>query len=66
MRAIISVSDKTGVVELSTFLLNNGFTIYSTGGTFREISENVPIEHMERVVQVSELTKFPEILNGRV
>ena len=29
MRAIISVSDKTGVVELSTFLLNNGFTIYS-------------------------------------
>lgn len=66
MRAIISVSDKTGVVELSTFLLNNGFTIYSTGGTFSEISDNVPIEHTERVVQVSELTRFPEILNGRV
>ena len=66
MRAIISVSDKTGVVELSTFLLNNGFTIYSTGGTFREISDNVPVEHTDRVVQVSELTRFPEILNGRV
>ena len=66
MRAIISVSDKTGVVELSTFLLNNGFTIYSTGGTYNEISDNVPVQHQECVVQVSELTKFPEILNGRV
>ena len=50
MRAIISVSDKTGVVELSTFLLNNGFTIYSTGGTYNEISDNVPVQHLERVV----------------
>ena len=66
MRAIISVSDKTGIVELSNFLLKNGFTIYSTGGTFNEISDNVDIKHSERVVQVSELTRFPEILNGRV
>ncbi len=66
MRAIISVSDKTGVVDLSNFLLKNGFTIYSTGGTFREISDNVSIENSHHVVQVSELTRFPEILNGRV
>ena len=66
MRAIISVSDKTGVVELSNFLLKNGFTIYSTGGTFNEISDNVDVRHCDRVVQVSELTRFPEILNGRV
>ena len=58
MRAIISVSDKTGVVELSTFLLKNGFTIYSTGGTYNEISDNVPVQYLERVVQVSELTRF--------
>jgi phosphoribosylaminoimidazolecarboxamide formyltransferase / IMP cyclohydrolase len=66
MRAIITVSDKTDVVKLSNFLLKNDFTIYSTGGTFREISDNVNINYQNRVLQVSDLTHFPEILNGRV
>ena len=64
MRAIISVSDKTGVLELANFLLENGFTIYSTGGTYSKIFEAV--EKKENVLKISELTKFPEILNGRV
>ena len=63
--AIISVSNKDGIEELSTFLLNNGFTIYSTGGTFNKIRASNP-EHLEGIKQISDLTKFPEILSGRV
>ena len=64
MRAIIRVSDKTGVLELANFLLEHGFTIYSTGGTYSKIFDNV--EKKANVLKISELTKFPEILNGRV
>lgn len=60
-RAIISVSDKKGIVELAKFLIENGVEILSTGGTAKLLRENGI-----NVVDVSEFTGFPEILDGRV
>lgn len=60
-RALISVSDKTGVVELARRLADRGVEIVSTGGTKRALEEaGVP------VTGVSDVTGFPEILDGRV
>jgi phosphoribosylaminoimidazolecarboxamide formyltransferase/IMP cyclohydrolase len=60
-RAIVSVSDKTGLVEFCTALAAHGVEILSTGGTAKALREaGVP------VVEVSEHTGFPEILDGRV
>ncbi|MBR3090912.1 MAG: bifunctional phosphoribosylaminoimidazolecarboxamide formyltransferase/IMP cyclohydrolase, partial [Bacteroidetes bacterium] len=59
--ALISVSDKTGIVEFAQKLSERGIIIYSTGGTEKLLKENnVPAK------SVTELTNFPEILNGRV
>ena len=60
-RALISVSDKTGVAELAAGLVELGFELVSTGGTARALRDS-GLEAME----VSELTGFPEILDGRV
>jgi phosphoribosylaminoimidazolecarboxamide formyltransferase/IMP cyclohydrolase len=60
-RALLSVSDKTGLLELAQGLVELGIEIVSTGGTFRHLaSHGVP------VVPVSEVTGFPELLDGRV
>lgn len=60
-RALLSVSDKTGIVDFAKGLVENGFEIISTGGTFKTLEEAaVP------VLYVSEITQFPEILDGRV
>ncbi|MBC7345030.1 MAG: bifunctional phosphoribosylaminoimidazolecarboxamide formyltransferase/IMP cyclohydrolase, partial [Clostridia bacterium] len=60
-RAIISVYDKTGVVEFARQLGALGFEIISTGGTARALTESgVP------VIPVTQVTGFPEILDGRV
>lgn len=60
-RALISVSDKTGVVEFAKQLVEQGFEIISTGGTKKALADNgVP------VIGVSDVTGFPEILDGRV
>jgi phosphoribosylaminoimidazolecarboxamide formyltransferase / IMP cyclohydrolase len=60
-RALISVSDKAGVVELAKSLVTLGFEIISTGGTKKTLEENnIP------VTGVSAVTNFPEILDGRV
>jgi phosphoribosylaminoimidazolecarboxamide formyltransferase/IMP cyclohydrolase len=61
MRAIISVFDKTGVVEFARVLQGLGFELYSTGGT-----EGLLREAGADVKGVQELTGFPEILGGRV
>jgi phosphoribosylaminoimidazolecarboxamide formyltransferase/IMP cyclohydrolase len=59
--AIVSVYDKTGVVNLCQGLVASGWTILSTGGTEKALKDaNVP------VTAVSDVTKFPEILGGRV
>lgn len=61
MRALISVSDKTGVTELARKLSSIGVEIISTGGTYKKLKE----EGIE-AVEVSEITGFPECLDGRV
>jgi len=60
-RALISVSDKTGLIDFARGLSRKGVEIISTGGTARALRE-AGIE----VRDVSELTGFPEILGGRV
>ncbi|RKP48736.1 bifunctional phosphoribosylaminoimidazolecarboxamide formyltransferase/IMP cyclohydrolase PurH [Cohnella endophytica] len=60
-RALVSVSDKTGIVELCRELAQQGVQVISTGGTKSLLEkENVP------VIGISEVTGFPEILDGRV
>ncbi|MCG8426325.1 MAG: bifunctional phosphoribosylaminoimidazolecarboxamide formyltransferase/IMP cyclohydrolase [Chromatiales bacterium] len=60
-RALISVSDKTGIVDFARHLSNQGVEILSTGGTARLLTENgIP------VIEVSEHTGFPEMMDGRV
>ena len=59
--ALLSVSNKDGIVELARSLVDYGYTIISSGGTHRVISEaDVP------VTKVSDYTGSPEILGGRV
>ncbi|GEL78025.1 bifunctional phosphoribosylaminoimidazolecarboxamide formyltransferase/IMP cyclohydrolase [Tenuibacillus multivorans] len=60
-RALISVSDKTGVVDLAQQLVNQGVDIVSTGGT-KKVIEEAGIH----VTGISDVTGFPEILDGRV
>ncbi|MFE4811920.1 bifunctional phosphoribosylaminoimidazolecarboxamide formyltransferase/IMP cyclohydrolase [Peribacillus simplex] len=60
-RALISVSDKTGIVEFAQGLIEAGFEIISTGGTKKTLQDN-GIE----VIGISDVTGFPEILDGRV
>ena len=60
-RAVLSVSDKTGIVELAKFLNSIGVEIISTGGTMKAIRDaGVPVTY------VSDYTGFPEMMNGRV
>ncbi len=61
MRAIVSVSDKTGLVNFVSKLKDSNIEIFSTGGTKKSIeAEGI------KVHSISDLTGFPEILNGRV
>jgi phosphoribosylaminoimidazolecarboxamide formyltransferase/IMP cyclohydrolase len=60
-QALISVSDKTGIVEFAQALSQCGVTILSTGGTAKEL-KNAGID----VIEVSDYTGFPEMLDGRV
>jgi phosphoribosylaminoimidazolecarboxamide formyltransferase / IMP cyclohydrolase len=60
-RALISVSDKSGIVEFATALREQGVQLLSTGGTYRLLQEN----GLE-VTEVSEYTGFPEMMDGRV
>ncbi len=60
-RALLSVSDKTGLIEFATFLHAQGIEILSTGGTAKALRDaSIP------VVDVSTHTGFPEIMDGRV
>lgn len=61
MRALISVSDKTGIVELAKELTALGIEIISTGGTYNKLKE----EGID-AIEISDLTGFPECLDGRV
>ncbi|MEK6238277.1 MAG: bifunctional phosphoribosylaminoimidazolecarboxamide formyltransferase/IMP cyclohydrolase, partial [Planctomycetales bacterium] len=60
-RALISVSDKSGLVEFAQGLVQSGVELFSTGGTRRHL-ENAGLT----VRDVAEYTGFPEMLDGRV
>jgi phosphoribosylaminoimidazolecarboxamide formyltransferase/IMP cyclohydrolase len=60
-RALLSVSDKTGIVEFARGLVELGVEVISTGGTARELTEaGIAVR------SISDLTGFPEIMDGRV
>ncbi|MDQ0360634.1 bifunctional phosphoribosylaminoimidazolecarboxamide formyltransferase/IMP cyclohydrolase [Breznakia pachnodae] len=60
-RALISVSDKDGIVEFAKELVGLGYEIISTGGTKKTLDENGIA-----TIGISEVTNFPEIMDGRV
>jgi len=60
-QALISVSDKSNLLEFAKFLVEQDYKILSTGGTFKHLQDN-GIE----VTEVKDVTGFPEILDGRV
>ena len=60
-RALLSVFDKTGIIELAKTLISHNVEILSTGGTAKTLREN-----NINVVDVSDFTNFPEIMDGRV
>ncbi|NCZ63526.1 MAG: bifunctional phosphoribosylaminoimidazolecarboxamide formyltransferase/inosine monophosphate cyclohydrolase, partial [Cellvibrionales bacterium] len=60
-RALLSVSDKTGLLEFAQALSNRGVELLSTGGTCKLLRDaGVP------VIEVSDYTGFPEMMDGRV
>jgi len=61
MRALISVSDKSGVVNFAKELVELGYEIISTGGTYNKLKEEGIA-----VIEANEVTKFPECFEGRV
>ena len=61
MRALLSVSDKSGIVEFAQGLESMGWEIISTGGTYKKLSESGV-----KVIEIDEVTKFPECFEGRV
>ena len=60
-RALLSVSDKTGIVEFATFLAEQGVELLSTGGTAKLLADNGLT-----VIEASTYTGHPEIMDGRV
>ncbi|EOR26390.1 bifunctional phosphoribosylaminoimidazolecarboxamide formyltransferase/IMP cyclohydrolase [Clostridium sartagoforme AAU1] len=60
-RALVSIFDKEGILEFSNFLQNKGVEVISTGGTYKYLKDNGV-----NVVEVNEVTNFPEMLDGRV
>ncbi|MFV0575746.1 MAG: bifunctional phosphoribosylaminoimidazolecarboxamide formyltransferase/IMP cyclohydrolase [Vibrio sp.] len=60
-RALISVSDKTGIVEFAQALTQRGVEILSTGGTYKLLQDNAIT-----ATEVSDYTGFPEMMDGRV
>jgi len=62
---LVSVSDKSNILPFILFLFNKGYSILSTGGTYRHIFNNLK-EVRAKLVQVADFTGFPEMLGGRV
>lgn len=60
-RALISVSDKSGLTDLAKFLEANNYELVSTGGTFKHLTEAAL-----HPIQIDEVTNYPEMLDGRV
>ena len=60
-RALVSVSDKAGIVEFCNSLVKNGYEIISTGGTYKKL-----LDAGIKAIEIDEVTKFPECFEGRV
>ena len=60
-RALVSVSDKNGVVDFCKSLVSNGYEIISTGGTYK-----ILVENGVKAIEIDEVTKVPECFEGRV
>src|SRR5258707_5295312 len=60
-RALISVSDKSGLIDFARGLVSHGIELVSTGGTAKALKDAGL-----KVMDVSELTGFPEMMDGRV
>lgn len=60
-RALISVSDKSGVVEFAASLIEAGWEVIATGGTMKLLQDSGL-----KVINISDVTGFPEICDGRV
>src|SRR5450432_4225988 len=60
-RALLSVSDKTGLIDFAAALAGNGIELVSTGGTAKALKDAGL-----KIVDVSDLTGFPEMMDGRV
>lgn len=60
-RALLSVSDKTGIVDFARALAARGVVLLSTGGTYKLLKDSGIV-----VTEVSEHTGFPEMMDGRV
>ena len=60
-RALLSVSDKSGIVEFAKRLEQNGYEIISTGGTYKML-----VDAGVKAIEIDEVTKFPECFEGRV
>jgi phosphoribosylaminoimidazolecarboxamide formyltransferase / IMP cyclohydrolase len=65
MYKLVSVSDKTGLETICGHFLKNGDKILSTGGTYKYLLQKLP-DYSGSIIEVSTITGFPEILNGRV
>ena len=61
-RALISVTDKSGIVDFARALTSLGVEVLSTGGTYRVLKE----AGIAPLREVAEVTEFPEMLDGRV
>src|SRR5579871_1816794 len=61
-RALLSVTDKTGIVDFARALTSFGIEILSTGGTFRTLKD----AGISPLREVADVTEFPEMLDGRV
>ena len=63
--AIVSVYEKSGINRLVDYLIEQGYTIWSSGGTYKHILSHIGSDS-GAIREVSNETGFPEILNGRV
>ena len=61
--ALFSVSNKTGVSNFGKFLINQGYKILSTGGTYKTLVND---HGNDKIIKISSYTNFNEVLGGRV
>ncbi len=64
--ALVSVSNKDNIINISNFLLEHNYNILSTGGTYKHLLNNINFKYKNRIISVEDFTEYPEILEGRV